>query len=79
MEKQGKVSVIIPVYNGEKYLNETLETIRNSTFTNLEIVIVNDGSTDLSLEICQEHAKRDPRIVIECKKMEGLQPREIQV
>ena len=54
MEKQGKVSVIIPVYNGEKYLNETLETIRNSTFTNLEIVIVNDGSTDLSLEICQE-------------------------
>lgn len=72
MEKQGKVSVIIPVYNGEKYLNETLETIRNSTFTNLEIVIVNDGSTDLSLEICQEHAKRDPRIVIECKKNGGI-------
>lgn len=59
-----KISVIIPVYNGEKYINQCLDSLLNQTFKDIEIICVNDGSTDTSLEILQEYAQKDSRIKI---------------
>lgn len=59
-----KISVIIPVYNTEKYLDKCLSSVVNQTFKNLEIIIVDDGSIDSSYEICQKFANQDKRIVL---------------
>lgn len=59
-----KVSVVMSVYNGSRYLRQSIESILNQTFTDLEFVIVNDGSTDDSREILAEYANLDRRIVI---------------
>ena len=59
-----KVSVIIPVYNTEKYLDECLNSVQNQTLEDIEIICVNDGSTDGSLKILEEHEKNDKRIKI---------------
>ena len=69
---KSKVSVIVPVYNVEKYLEKCLESIIKQTYENLEIIIVDDGSTDNSLHICRKWDKRDPRITIIHKENEGL-------
>lgn len=66
-----KVSIIIPVYNVELYLSKCLESVVQQTYTNLEIIIINDGSTDNSSYICQEYAKKDSRIIYISKKNEG--------
>ena len=58
------ISVIIPVYNVEKYLSRCLDSVINQTYSNLEILLVNDGSTDSSGFICDEYAKKDSRIVV---------------
>lgn len=57
-----KVSVIVPVYNVEKYLRQCLDSLTQQTYRNLEIIIVNDGSTDKSGAICEEYALKDSRI-----------------
>ena len=67
-----KISVIIPVYNVEKYLNRCLDSIVNQTLKDIEIICVNDGSTDNSLQILNEYASKDSRIKIIDKKNEGL-------
>ena len=59
-----KVSVIIPVYNVEKYLRECLDSVINQTLKDIEIICVNDGSTDNSLQILEEYAQKDERIRI---------------
>ena len=59
-----KVSVIIPVYNVEQYLHECLDSVVNQTLKEIEIICVDDGSTDKSLEILKEYAKRDNRITV---------------
>lgn len=59
-----KVSVVMPVYNAEKYLNEAIQSILAQSFTDFEFIIIDDRSTDSSLEIIQKYAHRDPRIVI---------------
>lgn len=59
-----KISVVIPVYNVEDYLEECLDSIINQTFKDLEIICVNDGSHDNSLQILKEYAKKDDRIII---------------
>ena len=59
-----KVSVIIPVYNVEKYLRECLDSVVNQTLKDIEIILVDDGSTDSSLSICNEYAKKDSRITV---------------
>ncbi len=66
-----KISVIIPVYNTEEYLKECLDSIIEQTLKNLEIIIVNDGSTDNSKEICEEYASKDNRIKIIYQKNQG--------
>lgn len=67
-----KISVIIPVYNVDKYVEKCLKSIINQTYNNLEIIIVNDGSTDNSLMICEKIAKKDKRIKIITQKNGGL-------
>ena len=59
-----KISVIIPVYNAEKYLAECLDTVLNQTFKDIEVICINDGSTDNSLKILKEYALKDDRIKI---------------
>lgn len=67
-----KISVIIPVYNVEKYLARAIESVLHQTFTNIEIILINDGSTDSSLEICQHFLKEDVRIKLINQKNGGL-------
>ena len=67
-----KVSIIIPVYNTEKYLEECLDSVLSQSYKNLEIIIVNDGSTDGSPKILENYKKRDSRIVIIHQKNQGL-------
>ena len=59
-----EISIIIPIYNCEKYLSRCLDSIINQTFTNIEIICINDGSTDSSLKILQDYKTKDPRIII---------------
>jgi len=61
---QIKLSVIIPVYNVERYLRQCLESVIHQTYQNLEIILVDDGSTDASAEICDEYAALDDRISV---------------
>ncbi|HEG0338572.1 TPA: glycosyltransferase family 2 protein [Campylobacter coli] len=68
-----KVGVVIPIYNVEKYLKECLDSVINQTYTNLEIILVNDGSTDEnSLNIAKEYTLKDKRITLFDKKNGGL-------
>lgn len=67
-----KVSIIVPVYNVEKYLSKCLESLINQTLKDIEIVCVNDGSTDNSLGILKEYANKDSRIKIVDKQNEGV-------
>ena len=55
------ISVIVPVYNVEEYLEECLESIRQQTFTDIEVILVNDGSTDGSRKICEQYCEKDSR------------------
>ena len=59
-----KVSVIVPIYNVEKYLDKCIQSILNQTYTNLEVILVDDGSTDSCLDICNEYKKKDNRIKV---------------
>lgn len=67
-----KISIIIPVYNVEKYINQCLESVINQTYGNLQIVIVDDGSTDNSGYICDKWAEIDNRILVIHKENGGL-------
>lgn len=66
------ISVIVPVFNVEKYLPECLDSLVSQTYLNLEIILVDDGSSDQSGIICDEYAKRDARIRVIHKKNEGV-------
>lgn len=72
MRNNPKVSVIMSVYNGEKYLREAVESILNQTFRDFEFIIINDGSTDKSGEILEEYAKKDSRVRLSHQENMGL-------
>ena len=69
---QEKISIIVPVYNVEAYLERCVESILKQTYSNLEILLVNDGSTDKSGELCDQLALRDQRIRVIHKENGGL-------
>lgn len=62
--KDSKISIVVPVYNVEKYLDKAINAIINQTYTNLEILLVDDGSKDKSGEICDAYALKDARIKV---------------
>ena len=66
------ISVIIPVYNVEKYLNKCVDSVISQTYKDLQIILVDDGSTDRSSKICDEYAKADTRISVIHKQNGGL-------
>ena len=72
MEECSKISVIVPVYNMERYLEQCIQSICGQTYQNLEIILVEDGSTDGSPSLCDYHAAIDGRIVVLHKENEGL-------
>ncbi len=67
-----KISVIVPVYNSEAYLENCLNSIIQQTYQNLEIILVNDGSTDGSAAICQRYKIQDPRVKVYHKPNGGV-------
>ena len=66
-----KVTVVVPVYNAEKYLTECLESIQRQTYSNIEIILVDDGSKDSSPALCDAFQKKDNRIKVVHKMNEG--------
>lgn len=67
-----KISVIIPIYNVEKYLRQCVESVLNQTYRNIEVILVDDSSPDCCPAICDEYAKRDSRVVVLHKRNGGL-------
>ena len=70
-EKNIIISIIVPIYNVEEYLEECLESIRNQTYTNIEVILVNDGSTDGSKEICERFCQQDNRFKLVTQENQG--------
>ena len=66
-----QISIIVPIYNGAKYINKCIEMIINQTFKDFELIIIDDGSTDNTSDMCNEYAKKDKRIKVISKKNEG--------
>lgn len=71
MKKDKLVSIIIPIYNAEKHISKCLNSVLNQTYVKFELILVNDGSTDKSLDICEEFQKKDNRIRIISIKNSG--------
>lgn len=70
--KAPTISVVLPVYNASKYLLEALESISNQTFKDWELIAINDGSTDNSLKILTDYAKKEPRLKILSRENKGI-------
>lgn len=66
------ISVILPFYNAEQFLEASIKSILNQTYKNLELILINDGSTDTSLEICENFKRKDSRVVLLNKSHQGL-------
>lgn len=66
------ISVVVPVFNAERFLNECVESIVNQTYKYLEIILVNDGSTDDSLSICNRYAQKDKRVTVVNQQNKGV-------
>lgn len=72
MQQNELISIIVPIYNVEKYLKRCIDSIVNQTYKKLEIILVDDGSTDKSSNICDNYAKEDNRIKVIHKKNGGI-------
>lgn len=72
------ISVVVPIYNVEKYLKKCLDSILSQSYTNLEIILVDDGSPDNCGKICEEYRNKDSRIIVIHKKMEVFHPQEMR-
>ena len=69
MRKNAKVSIIVPCYNVEQFLPKCIESLINQTYKNIEIICINDGSKDKTIDILKAYSKNDKRLVIIDKKM----------
>lgn len=67
-----KISIIIPLYNSEKFLRKNLDSIFSQTYKNYELILINDGSTDGSLEVCKNYQKKHKNIIIKSQKNKGV-------
>ena len=67
-----KVSIIVPVYNSEKFLKSCLESIQNQSYSNFECILIDDGSTDKSFDICKQFCKSDERFSFFQKRNGGV-------
>ena len=72
MTKSSKISVIIPVYNTERYLPRCLDSVLSNTYDNLEVICINDGSTDNSINILDNYKVSDERVVVINQKNSGV-------
>ena len=72
VEEKIKFSVVLPIYNVEKYLNRCLDSVMNQTYKRLEIILVDDGSPDNCPQMCDDWARADNRIKVVHKKNAGL-------
>lgn len=72
------ISVIVPIYNVEKYLARCVDSIVNQTYKNLEIILVDDGSPDRCPQMCDDYAEKDSRIKVVHKKTEDFPMPEMQ-
>jgi len=68
------VSIVMPVYNSERYIGCAIASVLNQTYENLELILINDGSTDNSLEVCNRYASRDKRVRLETAEHKGITP-----
>ena len=71
------VSVVVPIYNSEKYLYKCIDSILKQTYRYIEVILINDGSIDRSLEICNSFQEKDNRVIIK-KKLESSFTKTIQ-
>lgn len=67
-----KISVIVPVYNGESYLASCLDSILSQSYKNVEVIVINDGSTDFSLKIAETYSEKDNRVTVYSHENSGL-------
>lgn len=66
------ISIIIPIYNAENYIRKCIDSLINQTYKNIEIILINDGSTDTSASICDLYKKQDKRVFVFHKKNQGV-------
>lgn len=72
MSQNPEISIIVPVYNVERYLGECLDSIKSQTFTNWECILVDDGSPDKSIDICEKYSAGDSRFKVVRRSNGGL-------
>lgn len=72
MAQNEKISVIVPVYNVERYIVKCVDSILNQTYREIEVLLIDDGSTDYCGEICDRYARQDDRVIVYHKENEGL-------
>ena len=71
-----ELSIIVPMYNAERTIEKCIQSILGQTYLNFELLLVNDGSKDRTLQICETYAKKDNRIRILSQENKGLKPGE---
>ena len=72
MNKKALISIIVPVYNVDKYLSKCIDSIISQTYNDIELILVDDGSPDNSPKICDEYARKDNRIIVIHKENGGV-------
>ena len=72
MDGRDLISIIVPLYNSGKYVGECIESLISQTYKNIEIILVDDGSTDNAGKICDEYAQKDDRIIVIHKENTGV-------
>lgn len=73
----GKISVIIPVHNAEKYIDKSVQSVMEQNYTNWELLLIENGSEDASLDICKKNAEKDSRIQVLKEKIKVPDLQEI--